>query len=336
MRGFIDLLGTGPGVTIEYHPKLNAASVHCGFPVVRKMTVTASGVEDLTNLIVTVEVPIYSRPWSTTLPRVGPGQAAELTDIRLQLDFERLSRLTEADTTAQIVVTLARQGTPLRQESYPLEVLAFNEWRWDLPLQTLAAFVIPNCLAIEEVLSGAARILRDRTGDDSLPGYQAGPDRVRQMVAAVFDSCRDVCKIGYINPPPSFEEGQKVFLPQDVVKHRRGTCLDLALLLAACYERTGLHPVVFLIPGHAFVGIWVSEDVQMPSSACSESLKVLWERFRQRLMAIEATAMAADSSFEQAVQAADMNLLAAVGQTIAIDVQVARGEGIRPLPVAAG
>lgn len=333
IEAFHDFLGSSAGVTIEYHPKLNAASVHCGFPVIRKMTITVGGLISLTDLIVTIEVPIYSRAWSKTIPNIDPGRQIELADIRLQLDFERLSRLKEADTTAQIVVTLTHQGTVLRRESFPLEVLAFNEWRWDLPIETLAAFVIPNNDAIEQILNGAARILKERTGSDALPGYQMGSERVQAMGAAVFDACRDICKIGYINPPPSYEQGQKIFLPDDLVKYRRGTCLDLALLLAACYERTGLHPVLFLIPGHAFVGIWVPEDPQFPTVACTESLRVLWEAFRGRLLAIEATAFTSNATFEEAVSAADINLLAAVTQTIAIDVQLARNAGIRPLPL---
>jgi len=348
VQAFDDIFGPSAGITMEYRHKLNAAMVHCGFPVVPRMIITAGGLEELIDLIVTLQVPLYSQPWSKTLPRLEPGQRVVLKDIPLQLDYERLSRLKEADTTTQIVVTVARQGTPISRESYPITVLAFNEWRRDpdLPLleafRALAAFVMPNSSAIEQVLTGAAQILLERTKDDSLPGYQAGPRRVHHIGAAVFDSCRDICKIGYIDPPPSFEvtegkgEGQKVFLPHDVVRHRRGTCLDLALLLAACYERTGLHPVVFVIPGHAFVGIWVDENGQMPAAVSEDSVQVLWERSRRRLLAIEATAMAKDASFEQAIQAADGNLMAAVGRTIAIDIQMARNEGFRPLPVPAG
>lgn len=91
-----------------------------------------------------------------------------------------------------------------------------------------------------------------------------------QMLEALYKTLQQDLKISYINPPPSFEHGerlsdgsislsQKVFFPEQIFEHRRGTCLDLALLCAACVERMGLHPVCFIIQGHAFFGAWLSE-----------------------------------------------------------------------------
>lgn len=45
------------------------------------------------------------------------------------------------------------------------------------------------------------------------------------------------------------------------MRSRRATCLELALLLAACWEHIGLYPVIFLSKGHAFTGYWESEAV---------------------------------------------------------------------------
>jgi len=44
-----------------------------------------------------------------------------------------------------------------------------------------------------------------------------------------------------------------------VINGRRGTCIDLALLMAACLEYVEIYPVVFLLNDHAFPGYWRSE-----------------------------------------------------------------------------
>ena len=66
--------------------------------------------------------------------------------------------------------------------------------------------------------------------------------------------------VTYVNPPASFEKsGQKVRSPSRVLEARMGTCLDLAVLAAAALEQCGLRPIVVLVRGHAFVGVWLIE-----------------------------------------------------------------------------
>jgi hypothetical protein len=57
--------------------------------------------------------------------------------------------------------------------------------------------------------------------------------------------------------------------------HRAGTCIDLALLFAACLELIDIYPVVFLLEGHALPGWWRhpsfrDEYVEMPGDNFSE------------------------------------------------------------------
>ena len=119
--------------------------------------------------------------------------------------------------------------------------------------EMLTAFILPNHQPIETLLAEAARILEQWTGDASLSGYQAhSRERVLQMTAAIFTALQ--CQsITYINPPASFEqEGQKIRLPDRLLANKMGTCLDLTLLMTACLEQAGLHPLVVCHQGHAF------------------------------------------------------------------------------------
>ena len=67
--------------------------------------------------------------------------------------------------------------------------------------------------------------------------------------------------LAYINPPPTYtEQSQRLRFPSRILRSGDGTCIDLALLLAACLEQVNIYPVVFLLKDHAFPGYWRSEE----------------------------------------------------------------------------
>ncbi|MEM9412891.1 MAG: hypothetical protein AAGA30_17400, partial [Planctomycetota bacterium] len=64
-------------------------------------------------------------------------------------------------------------------------------------------------------------------------------------------------KLDYVSPPPAYNVGtQRLRTPSQVLSERRGTCVDLALLAASCFEWIELYPVIFNTSKHAFVGCW--------------------------------------------------------------------------------
>jgi hypothetical protein len=63
-----------------------------------------------------------------------------------------------------------------------------------------------------------------------------------------------------VNPPPTYaQRAQRLRTPTDVLRTKSGTCIDLALLFAACLEYVDIYPVIFLLPGHALPGYWVGD-----------------------------------------------------------------------------
>ena len=56
--------------------------------------------------------------------------------------------------------------------------------------------------------------------------------------------------------------GQLVRLPDDVLRRGHATCHDLALLLASAAEYVSLRPLVVLLPGHTFFGLWLDDEAQ--------------------------------------------------------------------------
>ena len=55
-------------------------------------------------------------------------------------------------------------------------------------------------------------------------------------------------------------DSQRLRMPSTVRSHQAGTCIDLALLFAACLELVDIYPVIFLLKGHALPGWWRHPD----------------------------------------------------------------------------
>ena len=83
-------------------------------------------------------------------------------------------------------------------------------------------------------------------------------DQVRAIWCALLYDHR----LSYVNPPPSYgTTTQRLRIPSNILEERRGTCIDLALLLCACLEAVDIYPVIFLLEGHAFPGYWRADTL---------------------------------------------------------------------------
>jgi len=49
-----------------------------------------------------------------------------------------------------------------------------------------------------------------------------------------------------------------VLFPAEVLRQRKGACLDYSVLLAALMERAGLRPLLVFVEGHAMIGAWLT------------------------------------------------------------------------------
>lgn len=209
-------------------------------------------------------------------------------------------------------------------------VLADNEW-FNSPsyYESLAAFVQPNAAAVVPVLSAAADILQKETGDASLSGYQAGPQRVLEITGAVYQALQSA-DIRYINPPASFENtGQRIRSSSDVLESRFGTCIDLSLTFAAVAEQCGLHPVIIMVPGHAMAGVLMTED-PLPAPVLLEDTAINNYLRSGRVLPIDAM-FYNDMGFRQVVDRSRAALKDKGAQGL-IDVKSAHRNGMRPLP----
>ncbi len=325
-------------IQLELDPTVNFAMQQNDVPVIKRLCISNGAETPLDNVVVEISCePEFAGAWRTHIAAVPANGLYDLGKIDLALSAGYLAQLTERILGA-IHVKVLVEGQIRAQQKSSIEILAYDEWNGmrSLP-EILAAFVLPNHPSIEAILADAASILGRETGDSSLAGYQGKkPERVFKMVAAIYAAIARQ-GIRYINPPASFEEsGQKIRLPDRILEHRLGTCLDVAALCAACLEQAGLFPLVIILQGHAFAGVWLEEEC-FADSAIDDALRIRKRVELNEISVFETTLLTAQppASFGQALDSGRRLLNDNERFVCAIDVQRARKGRIRPLPIRA-
>lgn len=255
----------------------------------------------------------------------------------MQIDAQYLSALTEKDI-CQLTISIKQADETLVSDTMKLTALAFDQWPGVLVNpELLASFVMPNHPVVNSMIQLASQYLDKWTKDPSLAGYQYGdPNRVKNMAAAAYAAIQQK-NITYAEPPSSFESsGQRIRLADAVLDQNLGTCMDMTLLYVACLEQMGLNPVMILMNGHIFAGVWLIDesfsDIITPDPS---QIEKRMSKGIHEMTVVECTAMCAGnhSSFDEAVAKAENNVANYGNFAFAIDVKRARSMGIHPLPI---
>jgi hypothetical protein len=257
-------------VVFEPQPWLNPALLKNGRPAITRLVLNPD--RSLRNLELTITCD------------TGNGISA----VRQTIDLDRGPQpVPTEDRQFPVLYELIEASVPRRQINFTvachwggrllaertISVLWMGRAEWLDQSDTwhyVPAFVNPYDDGVLDVLDHADAILKTIAGpESSFSGYQEGDgDHVMKQVEALFNCLRDHFKLNYITPPPIsvfvpgalHASGQRVRRPEEVINRRRGTCHDLAVLLASCMEHIGIHPLIYLIQGHTFVGFWRSDD----------------------------------------------------------------------------
>ena len=112
--------------------------------------------------------------------------------------------------------------------------------------------------------------------------------------------------------------------------------MDITLLYVACLEAMSLNPVMVLVRGHIFAGVWL-EDESFPEMLTDDpsQLEKRMARGIHKLLVVECTSMCAGKSrsFDEACALAEREVSEYDDFRFVIDVSRARSMGIRPLPI---
>jgi Superfamily I DNA and RNA helicases and helicase subunits len=323
-------------ISLDYDSAVNYAMQQNDVPVIKSIRIingTDAALRDL-NFRITTE-PAFASSWETHVAAINPGETFGTGVIDLPLSHDFLASLTER-VTGSLTVEILQEETVMAMSKHRIDVLAYDEWNGlqSVP-EILAAFVTPNHPLVESLLSDAAGILGTWTGTSAISGYQSrDPNRVALTAAAVYAALQKR-NIRYINPPASFEQtGQKIRLPDRILDSRLATCLDLTVIAASCLEQAGLHPLIVVTEGHAFVGVWLEEDT-FADVATDDLLRLRKRVELGQITLFETTLLTHEPaiSYEHAVKEGAKHLENESAFRCVIDIRRARKTRIRPLPL---
>jgi hypothetical protein len=283
---------------------------------------------------------------------------ASRVNLPLTSQFARSLR---EEVLTSLRVCVSYDGQELYQETHRVKLLAVNQWAFDRTEggRWLASFILPGDPAVPRIVDAAQKYLMALKDDPAagFDGYQSTEeDGVDMQVRAIWAALSFDLPLSYINPPPVFTEGsQRLRTPSDVINGKRGTCIDLALLFAACLEFVEIYPVVFVLTDHAFPGYWRSERSyqdflemrKIPDAATGEIIdasataqrRLRFEEVRQcvrdgELVPLETVWLTNHSGFGEAVEKGIDNLRTSSNFESLVNVFKLRGENVTPLPIA--
>ncbi len=321
------------------------------------------------------EKAVYSKCFAA-----GDGDRWNLADdIHVPLTATLVRSVREA-VNSSVVVQLSVGGKVLQRESHRVRLLPVDQWRDNArDGQWLPSFVLPRDAQVMRAVQQAQRYVRVLRDDPTagFEGYQAAPDEnpaveeqlqeVDLQAQAIWATLLHDWQLGYINPPPTYSAGldsQRLRTPSAVHRNAAGTCIDLALLYAACLELVDIYPVIFLLEGHALPGYWRHRRFQEDFNAAmfpagnappeggaqhassSGIQKHPWQtlgrdahqelalRIRAReLVPIETVRLTENCGFIEAIEAGVQALADAREFHSMLDIVRARVEGVTPLPI---
>ncbi len=324
-------------IRVRYQPVLNQALLHNSVPMICELQLENRSGRSFPQIILTMssdQPVVQPRRW--VIEHVTPGQIRTVRDIDVKLDAGFVTSITEAMPC--IISLTAQAGTErLAAREDEIRLLPPNFWGGTLGLpDILAAYAEPNDPAVAKILRAASDMLRAQNMQDSLEGYQTRKKpRVWEQASAIWGA---ICglDIRYVNAPPSFEHtGQRIRPPRQIVEEKLANCLDASLLLAACLEAAGLHPLIVLIHGHAFAGVWYNER-NARNAGISDPASLRNHAALGDLLLFESTALTqTQKPVLKAAQSAAMEHLDAEKDAefdSVLDIYSARQRRIRPLP----
>ena len=322
---------------LEFLPFFNLAFQQNDVPAVQELKLTNRSDRPLAGLVCTfTSSPEMIQPKTIHAEEIAPGETLAMHDLGIELNFDFLTSLSEA-VKGKLKLEVYWNGQTLCNQEYDITAFAADQWTGLAVMpELLAAFVTPNLDVISRLQARTSEELRKATGDASIDGYRSNDrKRVYEICAAIYRAVYS-WGIHYSLPPTSIcTPGQRIRFADNIFQYKLGTCLDTTVLFASVMEQCGLHPVILLHTGHAYIGCHLVDryfpDIPMDDLQAIRKLVDLDE-----FLVLETTSMFAgdNATFSKAEATAHTKHLNIDDDfQCAIDIYRARRSGIRPLPL---
>ncbi len=216
-------------VDLETVPMVNLGVLQCSSAIVSRLMATNPGGTQSVSRRLQISLSEFAVSEPVTLPPLTPGQTAELDVPNFRFDYDALECRVEksACLLSVRVGQSALEGPPVE-----IWLLPANEWTCGRTYEnqlSLASFVMPNHPSVDRLVAAAC---------SHFPAEHDPAESLRSLYEYLLKNW----ELNYIFEPPAWGEGgQKIRFPHQVLsdfaeRQGHGTCIDLALLLAAALE----------------------------------------------------------------------------------------------------
>ncbi|MGX7112750.1 DUF4011 domain-containing protein [Gemella cuniculi] len=310
--------------------------IKSNFPLIRSIRLINNSKEKIENLKLDISFDFeYISNYTKIIDSLDSGEILEV-EPELEISYRELFDLTETITDRMIIEVKSENEELNVREISDLPILPTNYWVGRIYPESIASFVLPNIPKVVELLPRVSQILKENTGNNSITGYQTGDkNRVREQMAAIYSAIYEQ-NIFYAEIPAGFDTiGQRVRTPEEVLSAKMGNCIEMSTLYASVAEACGLNPIILVVDGHAFVGVWLEENTFDINRI--EQKSEIEKRIATGINDIEILESTylnsnSDKTFEQAVRKGLGNL-EDLKFSYAIDIKRTHFFGIRPMPI---
>ena len=322
-------------LVLDYTEEVNYALVQSKMDICNWCIIENNSSADLEDIHIEISGE-YIETYSSMPLNIEANGRIRLQDINLLVNTSKLLSLTERVTSC-LKLSVLRGGDVLREQCYPIDFMAYNQWHgMAFHPQLLASFITPNHPCIATVVKRASEHLYALNYSKSFNGYcSESKERVRNQVEAIYLALQEE-DLSYSLSIRSYEErGQRIRLASEVMNDKLGNCMDLTLLFAACLEYIGLNTLLILEHSHIYLGVWLTDDSHVRSA--DDDISFLLKKTSEGvddILLIESTYLSKVEKrpLESAIDSATETLNKKSDFELFIDVYRCRLEGILPLP----
>lgn len=327
-------------LNIDYIKGVNFALTNNAIETCQSITLKNTG-SDLHNVCVECCGEFFSNTRSAVIPLLAQNKELRLSNFSIKPDNQKMTMLTESIATTFTIKVWADFADEANKhevfsQEYDIKLHAYDQWLGTSILpQSLSSFVTPNHPAISKVVVEAANHLKQMTGNSGFCEYQThNPNDVLMQVAAIYAALHQQ-GIVYRALPASFETvGQRITMPDQVLEEKLGNCIELTILFASVLEAVGINSGIIIQQGHALLAVWLVDDCYQHSICDDPSfIEKKCSKGIDEMIVLEATMVTNEkTSFNEALQKANVKLADTSAFNMMIDVKRCRLENFRPMP----
>lgn len=201
----------------------------------------------------------YSEPARQKVT-LSPSES-KVIELTPSFDFAKIYDITSSAPASVEVEVTTIDGTLLDFASESVKIPSVNVVPWQIKSneEVVSLFPFVTTLVtpedrdheIQKLITEAGKLLPEM----SISGYTSDPQHTVRIAYAIFMALNRRGMI-YTNVTGGyFNSSQNVKLPAQSLQTGSANCIDGALVFASAFEAIGFEPVIYIIPGHAFVGI---------------------------------------------------------------------------------